>query len=460
MRDQPDTRASRRNFLKGVLFAGGGAALGAGSLDVLARLARGQEDTRDRFYVFAYFSGGWDTLLSLDPRDPATFGPDAIGGTRIMPGYEQLATPPADPLVRASDALTFGPFVGELASLASRTAVIRGMSMDTLTHEVGRRRFLTGKVPSGLNARGSSGSAWIASQFGTNRLIPNLSVRVEAFNPELGPDYSALRVSRAEDLVAMLQRATPVLAEPVDEAVDAFLTQSARCSRATGSPMLRAAEASRRRMRTVLAADVQSLFDFRANTPEMEALRSHFGFTATTSDSPGGRAAIAAQALVHGVARCVTIEAAGGLDTHFDEWSRDQGPRQQAGFDALARLARYLEGVPYDERGSESMLDRTVIVGFSEFMRTPLLNARGGRDHWLTNSCFLLGGPFRGDQAIGASSDVGMAPQPVDLATGRLDPGGVVIRPENVLRTLLVDAGLADDRADLRADPIGALLRS
>jgi hypothetical protein len=53
-----------------------------------------------------------------------------------------------------------------------------------------------------------------------------------------------------------------------------------------------------------------------------------------------------------------------------------------------------------------------------------------------------------------------MAPQRVDTATGRLDPGGEVILPEHILRTLMVDAGIETDIADLRVEPITALLRT
>ena len=56
-----------------------------------------------------------------------------------------------------------------------------------------------------------------------------------------------------------------------------------------------------------------------------------------------------------------------------------------------------------------------------------------------------------------------MAPQLVDVTTGRVteDPtAGQIIYPEHIWRTLLTDAGLEEDRADLRVGPIPALLRS
>jgi len=450
----------RRSLLKGVLMAGGAASLGVGGLSTLARLAAGQDDAvEDRFYVFAYFGGGWDTLLGLDPRDPGVFDDDSVGVTRILPAYGAQAAVEfqAAPAFAPGTEILLGPAARPLDAVADRLTVVRGMSMDTLTHEVGRRRFITGKPPSGLNARGSSGSAWLASRFGGERLIPNLSVGVEAFNPELPPQFSALRVGSSGDLVEMLRRREPTVQPSVDEVIAQLQQEQAECDRALSSPVLRNAESARQRMRAVLDADVQALFDFRGDDPDIVALRDRYGFDDRSLSSSGAQAALAYQALVNGVSRVVTFRAANGLDTHFDDWEDDQGPRQREGFQAIADLARHLAETPYGD--GESMLDRTFIVAFSEFMRTPLINARGGRDHWLTNSCAIVGGKARdGGRVIGASSDTGMAPQPVELASGAVSPDGEVIYPEHILRTLLVDAGLEEDRADLRVPAIPDLL--
>ena len=76
----------RRKFMRNVLLAGGAAGLGASGLGALSRLASGQDEEADeRFYVFAYFSGGWDVLLGIDPRNPAVFNEENLGATRIQP---------------------------------------------------------------------------------------------------------------------------------------------------------------------------------------------------------------------------------------------------------------------------------------------------------------------------------------------------------------------------------------
>lgn len=461
-----DHKVGRRRFLRGALAAGGAASLGLAGLSTITRLARGQEEAaEDRFYVFAYFNGGWDTLLGIDPRDPAVFNADNVGITRIMPGYglQSAVTDQEAPAYAPGTEILLGPAARPLDAVADRLTVVRGMSMDTLTHEVGRRRFITGKAPTGLSARGSSGSAWLALRYGGRRLIPNLSVRVEAFNPELPPQYSALRVGSSTDLVQILGRREPVLDPALDEAIAQLRADEADCARSLSSPMLRSAESSRVRMRAVLDANVRALFDFSSDEPDVVALRDRYGFAGNGPGlaSAGARAALAYQALTNDVSRVVTIRAAAGLDTHFDDWEDEQAPRQREGWQAIADLARHLADTPYGTDG-ESMLDRTFIIAFSEFMRTPLINARGGRDHWLTNSCAIVGGKARpGGRVLGASSDVGMAPQPLDLETGEVmsDPdAGDVVYPEHILRSLLVDAGLEEDRADLRVPAIPGLL--
>src|SRR5262249_21926392 len=116
-----------------------------------------------------------------------------------------------------------------------------------------------------------------------------------------------------------------------------------------------------------------------------------------------------------------------------------------------------LQATEYKGTGT-SWLDHTTIVGFSEFSRTALLNDSTGRDHSLTNACFLAGAGVRGGSAVGASSDVAMTPQSVRLDTGALDPGGEIPRPEHVWQALFGELGITTE-PDLRVAPLKAILR-
>lgn len=454
----------RRRFLQGLSTMGAGAA-GLGSLGTLLNTASAAGPGlgyKDRHYVFVYFSGAWDILLSLDPRDPVQFADANISLTRIQPAYGMLNVAGNDGSPKfTTDGTMFGPFIGDLINHWDKMAVIRGMSMETLTHSVGRRRFLTGKPPSGLQARGSSAATYFASLLGESEAIPNLAVRVESYNADQ-PNYATgLRTASVPDLVRALKKSDPTIDAKLDQLVDAMLAEQASCANAQASKTWQTGEASRAKSRQMVSSGYDTLFDFQANTPEMAALRSHYGIAGSGTaalQSVQAQAATAAVALKSGVSRVVSFEGASGLDTHFDEWQTVQGPRQEAGFNAVARLVEDLASSEYKGTGA-SWLDHTTIVGFSEFSRTPLINARGGRDHSLLNACFVLGAGVKGSSIIGASTDYAMEPQPVDLLTGTIGDGEVIL-PEHVIMALLDDLGVDGDPFDLRVEPLKALLKS
>ncbi|MFT5434344.1 MAG: hypothetical protein ACI9OJ_005057 [Myxococcota bacterium] len=466
MTDLTNSRFTRRGLLRRALGCGTAGLLGfagAGSLSRLALAAEAPATLKDRYFVFAYFNGGWDILLGLDPRDPIAFSAGNSPLTKIHAAYELLDDDANDGTPVVSNAgVTFGPYIGDLANHGDKLAVVRGMSMDTLTHEVGRRRFITGKPPSGLQARGSSAATWFASMLGEVESIPNLSVRVESYNIDQPNFATGLKVASVPDLIRALKPQTPGLDPKLDMLVDQMLAHQASCTSAERSRTWQKAEESRGKARQMVGSGFHSLFDFQSQSPMMAELRDHYGIAATGSaalQSAEAQAATAATALKSGISRVVSFTAAVGLDTHYDEWATDQGPTQQRGFNSVARLVEDLENSEYKNSGS-SWLDHTTIVGFSEFSRTALLNARGGRDHALTNACFLLGAGIKGGTAAGASSDAGLLPQPMNLATGLVDPGGEVVLPEHVIRALFHDIGVTEDIADLRADPLTAILKT
>jgi hypothetical protein len=288
--------------------------------------------------------------------------------------------------------------------------------------------------------------------------IPNLVVGAETYNVDQPTYASALKVASGNDLLRALRPSGPALSPLVQRQVDAHLASQAECNVARRSALWTQAELARQATGDMLERRLDTLFDFGANTPAVVDLRARYGInTGQGLGTPEAQAAMAAQALMGGVSRAVTIEVAGSLDTHFQNWSTQHGPNLRRGFNAIARLARHLQQTAFPSGDGTSWLDHTVIVGFSEFSRTPLLNASQGRDHHLTNACFLLGGPIAGVD-VGASSDQGMLPQPVDLATGAVSAGGEIMKPDHVLQTLYDDVGLGS-APDLRVAGIPALLR-
>jgi len=446
-------RVTRRNLLFGSMGAAGLLSFGLPGAVRLAH-ASSTPSVTDRHFIFCYFSGGWDILLGLDPRDPGDFPDELATETLIEPGYGNLRVDGIDPTPQLVGSTLFGPFIGDLADWVDRLCVVRGMSMDTLTHEVGRRRFLTGKPPSGLLARGSSLSTVLSALLGADHPVPQLSARVESYNVDQPAWSTALRVDNVDDLVRALRPGDIDVADDERARIQALLDEFRDCTVVTESTALTNATTAQQAARDLVAAELDDLFDFAA--PQNEAIRDRFGFDANDLGSPQAQGAMAVTALTAGISRCVSIQVANGLDTHFDNWETDQGPNQQEGFDVVAAIMAELESIEYQGTGS-SWLDHTTIVGFSEFSRTPLINGNAGRDHSLTNACFLAGAGIQ-PGVVGASTDVGMQPQPLDLATGLPSESGEIVRPEHILRALLHGIGVEDDIDDLRVDPFTAIL--
>ena len=162
----------RRQFMQGL----GASGLGL-SLSGYANLARASQSIPldpDRYFVFVVFSGAWDPLLALDPRDPAVFTNDVLPETQIQTGYDILGIG-SDPRVSTPE-MTFGPYIGDLAQLSNQLVMVRGMSMSSVGHSSATKHALTAKVPSGETVRGSSVSTLLSTVLGEHDDIPNLVI--------------------------------------------------------------------------------------------------------------------------------------------------------------------------------------------------------------------------------------------------------------------------------------------
>ncbi len=447
---------SRRQLLRGGLALGGGLAAFQAFRPTLLRAARADQTLEDRYFIFCYFNGGWDTLMCLDPRDPALFRDDLKKQTRIQLGWEYLAAEYQELVTTSVEGMVFGPAIGGLARHADKLCVVRGMSMYTLTHEVGRRRFLTGHAPAGLQDTGSSLSTVLAGYLGANEPMPQLSVLVESYNADQPSFATAIRVTSVDDLVRALSPAPDAVESSSQAALDGLLDQLRGCPTAL-STFAQQSDEFRLAAQDLVAQGLHERFAFDAESAEMEALRGLYGIDPYELDSPAAQCASAVTAITSGISRCVSIVVADDLDSHGPEWSSSHATRLQDGFDLVAAMIDDLESREYGTTG-ESWLDRTTIVGFSEFGRSPLLNSSGGRDHYLHNAAFLAGGGVRGGTVVGASSDVGMAPTPTDLETGLPSEAGETVRPEHLFRALLEGVGIAEDVVDYGVEPLRAVL--
>lgn len=415
-----------------------------------------------KFLLLVYFEGGWDQLLSLDPRNATLPQFNRVGGARptsgIEPAYAQTAaeTPFVDTVmtatggtgVQARGNLTFGPAIPDtLLAHSNDLCIIRGMNMDTLTHEVGRRYLITGKFPRGLAASGSSLNTVVSAQTGTPGDIPNMSIGTESYNEGLSPAASAVRVGNYRDLLTVMQpQSGAVLPAASEAAVRRFEDNDDTCEQHgyDVAGLVTAFKGSREMSRQLSNPAKAGLFDFKLPTPAaLTDLYSAFNLN-VSADLTGmrARAAIAGQAMVNGVSNVISVSLASGLDDHFDLFGQ-QAVSQREGWDALGRLIAYLKTkqVP---GSTKNFWQCTTMMVFSEFSRTPMINTREGRDHHLTSSCLVAGPGIRGNTVFGASSNTGMTTQKWNFATGALDAtGGAQIRPADVHATLLDSMGLS-----------------
>ncbi len=153
-------------------------------------------------------------------------------------------------------------------------------------------------------------------------------------------------------------------------------------------------------------ADHKQLYDRAAKmitSPEMkafdlsqekDAMREAYGST------PFGAGCLLARRLVESGVTFVEVTL-NGWDTHADNFERTKKLAEQVD-QPFAQLIRDLA-----DRG---MLDKTLIVWMGEFGRTPVINPRGGRDHFpRAFNVALAGGGIHGGQVIGETDDAGTA---------------------------------------------------
>ena len=449
----------RRDFLNGLIATTG--LLGLGGLSLEERVAYGlnnkDKEYQDRYYVFLFMNGGWDILLTLDPRDPTVFTEAQVPNTLIQTGYAQTPFPNgASPLVDTSLG-PLGYFMGDALKHTDKFSIIRGLSMDTLGHVDSFQRLVTGKTPVGSRFRGSSFDVWTASLLGEQNPVPNLSLSLGTANLDQPGYASALRVGHPAQVYGALSRTTP-FSKTQEAALNAFFKNSQACPSTSSSNFLTKAAASQQSISTVLSKDLADSFNLGATTKEIQDLKQKY-MTNNEFNLPMQTVAIAAQALKTGLSRAVTgfLMIGNTLDTHDN--LQTNGPDQMLGFNAYAHLIDDLSKSQYKDT-DDSWLDRTTVILASEFSRYPLISALGGREHWLLNSVAIAGGDIKPGMVVGGSSDLGMMPLATNLATGKPDPeNGEILKPEHIYRTLLTGIGVTDDVADLRVEPITALLK-
>jgi hypothetical protein len=464
----------RRKFLE-LLGVGAVGVAASPVLDALAQGMPGAPSTE--FFLFIHAAGGWDVTVSLDPRnavndliDPAsTDTVDTAGLLRWTDAPARDGLTSFNIVRPAGCNIPFGPAIGLMAEARrfERMLVVNGIAMNTVSHPDGTAYSSTGRHLAGGRPVAPSIDTMLASELGTNRLFPSVSVRFPSFytGPNLDPRALPLRVDSIGTVNRSLARSDRFVDRATRSEVNALLGAETRSLAARSyfpqvyqgiDQQLTALERIHSDPRlaslfTLTALRANPLFEplFVPKRPgTSDPLPAPWQFEANTLYN----AAFAIEAFRLDMARCVSFSTT-SFDTHSANYE-DHPQHQQELFNMLAGIIDALSAANHPTLAGRKLIDHTHIMVLSEFCRTPQINVAGGRDHYPNNSTVLISPRFRGNTVVGSSHPGQLLPN----ATRRFADGMRAITPADVLATLL-DAFAIDPRRYMRDGDVMMELR-
>jgi len=333
--------------------------------------------------------GGPSHLDTFDPKPAA--GNDYTG-------------PFTNPLATNVDGIRINELMTELAKIADKYAIIRGMTHGNNGHETAAYMVQTGfKSGDGLvhPALGALVSLFKGYQAGYKGLIPPyivltqllgrfseagfLGSKAKPFATGGDPNAARFLVEGvvAEGITDQRQHERRELLGQLDS-----LRKSLK-----QDPQIMAMDECEAQAYDLILGDGAKIFDL---SQEKDDLRTKYGKTTF------GQSCLMARRLVERGVPYVTINF-GGWDTHKENFQtmRRLVPQLDKGLSSLIQ-----------DLSEKGLLDSTIIWCGGEFGRTPKIdwNApwNGGRGHW--GPCFsslVVGGGFKGGQIVGSSDDKG-----------------------------------------------------
>jgi len=385
---------NRRNLLQLAGAAGVAAMLPASRPAAAASSA-------PRRLVIVLAQGGWDTTWALDPKTQSATTDVPVGAKRMFGNLDVFADA-SRPNVNAY-----------FTKYAPLTAVVRGISVGSVSHQECVKRMSTGS----RNELSPDLAAIVAHDRGNTMPLPYLILGDTAF---AGPyAVSAGRVGATNQIIALLDPA------------QAYATNGRAPIATTSSEdalLAKYADATVKRMHATRGATgynrkrVDDFSEAIGRGKKLQAVRAGFGARGRTL-TLDSQVDLALDALEQDISQTVMTSTRLGWDTHND--ITDQAGFHETTFLGLSRLLDGLSTRPGRLAGTK-MIDDTTVLVMSEFSRTPKLNSTGGKDHWPVTSAMVIGAGVKGGRAYGSTSN-GMESQPVDFTTGKPSATGRVV---------------------------------
>lgn len=407
----------RRTFIKSAI--GGLGMMSLASLVDLKAFAAEE----GRFFVSIWLQDGMDVPVGLDPW----FGPgraDAPKPTDLFLGYGS-----SDILSNAE--IYLGPAAAPLKKWSSEISVINGVIVSNIDvgHTAAKDYIATGKMD------GSLAQLTIElSNFDKNKsVLTNMSMSVGTTSVSLYLPNNFSNPMQIDEEVLLL----------IDDGGDSAIA-------AAQKEILRKLEIEKKLRKKL--TDLQVTFDGKSD---------HI---------------ILAQSLLHGLVSGghLSLRGDGNTDAHsgYAKQGSSHIEAQKSAWEKVAQVFEYFKSVDYG--AGESLFDRTTFMVFTEFSRTPFLNAAEGKDHNpKTNSVLIAGRGIRSGLTLGQSQVITREQTgnisyhmgtPFDFENEKPvfvdQPGLTFIRPENVAKTIALAAGIPKIHVDLMYGKDTKILKS
>ena len=398
---------TRRDLLRAGITSG----LGLGVSSLLERLALAAPGTgtatgRAKAVILLYMNGGPSHIDTWDPKSGKVAGPAKAIRTSV-PG------------------VMISEHMPQLARLANKLAIVRGMTSKEGNHQRAQFLLRTGYSPNPTVAHPTL-AAWVAKKLGEP--TTGLPSSVSLGGPSLGAGFFGVQygpfVVQTPGQLPQNIGYGPGVDDARFEARKRLLDGlDSGFAAQTGDVKIDGRRQLYAKADRLMHASALKAFDA---TEESEAVRASYG------DTPFGKGCLTAARLVASGVRFVEVTL-DGWDTHQDVFGRTKT--------LMGTLDPAMAGLLEDLR-RRGLADSTLVVWMGDFGRTPSINANDGRDHFPNAwSAVLAGAGIRGGVVHGET----------DAQGAKVVKDAVTV--PNLLATVATTLGL--DPAEMAQSPAG-----
>ncbi len=329
--------------------------------------------------IFFYMSGGMTHMETFDPKPGTETGGKTKGISTGVAGVE------------------LAEFMPQLAKRFSDIAVVRSMTQKTGDHRGGAYWMRTSYEPRATIIHPSMGP-WAQTLLGKKHdtLPDSVVIGGGGEHPGAGFFGPALAPLPIGDPDKGVQNSAPyngVSEDLFEKRLDLMNTFDDSFRRKFQTDEVKAYTQFYEETLKLMKSEDLATFDLSLEE-KYEEKAARYGNTRV------GKGAMLAKRLVSSGVRFVEV-VSGGWDMHNDLW------------DAIPTTGGQLDqalGSLIDDLKAEGLFEKTLIVVGTEFGRTPIINANGGRDHHpRVFSTMFAGGGITGGQAYGSSDEKGIA---------------------------------------------------